>query len=469
MTEPDLSRAPRGVLAARALIVAVAQQGDLAERHYLELKSTLDLSTKKDKEKIAKFILGAANRMPDVAAAAFEGYGVMIIGVAKDAVTGIPPVEMMEISKVIQHYVGAAGPRWDVVWVPIENSDNQVLVVLVDPPVIGHGPYPCRANGESLTDGRIYIRAEGETREAKSEEVDLLIQRGLAGAVEVDFAVELLGDITPVIFDKATTVDEYVRLERTRLISALPRKEPTPRAVTSPIEGLLGAAGYREAFAAFSAIGSDPLSEPEDRTEDEYLKSIDHWEQHFRNAWGAALSKIAASQLVPIIVRVANRSTTFFYDVEVKLHLEGPVFALDYTKPEWANDFSDLELPPPPRTWGPRKRSFGIPDHARFANLAASNMAAYVPRSVSYKNGGSVDVSLDIGELRPRGTYESEDKEFVLVMTDHAVTSIHGTWELTARDHNNVYTGEIDVAVAGARDLTAVARHVLGLDEEATA
>lgn len=34
----------------------------------------------------------------------------MIIGVAQGAITGIPAVEMMEISKVIQRYVGAAGP-----------------------------------------------------------------------------------------------------------------------------------------------------------------------------------------------------------------------------------------------------------------------------------------------------------------------------------------------------------------------
>lgn len=166
----DTSRAPLGVLAAQTLVSTVAEQGDLAERHYLELKSTLDLSTKKDKEKIAKFILGAANRLPDVAATAFEGYGVMIIGVAHKSITGIPPVEMMEISKVIQQYVGAAGPRWDIVWVPIDGTDNQVLVVLVDPPRMGQGPFPCRSNGESLSDGRIYIRADGETREANSEE-----------------------------------------------------------------------------------------------------------------------------------------------------------------------------------------------------------------------------------------------------------------------------------------------------------
>lgn len=109
--ELDTTRAPRGVLAAQALVKAVPEQGDSAERHYLELKSALDLSTKKDKEKIAKFILGAANRVSNVAATAFEGYGVLNIGVARGAITGIPPVEMMEISKAIQKYVGAVGPR----------------------------------------------------------------------------------------------------------------------------------------------------------------------------------------------------------------------------------------------------------------------------------------------------------------------------------------------------------------------
>lgn len=89
----------------------------------------------------------------------------------------------------------------------------------------------------------------------------------------------------------------------------------------------------------------------------------------------------------------------------------------------------------------------------------------FIPPSISYKNGGSVDLSLDVGELRPRGTYESEDEEIVLVVADCSLTSIRGTWELTARDHNDVYTGELDVAVAGNRDLTAVARQILALEE----
>lgn len=466
MAELDLSRAPNGVLAAQQLIAAVAEHGDLAERHYLELKSTFNLSTKKDKEKIAKFILGASNRMPDVAATAFEGYGVMIIGVAQGSITGIPPVEMLEISKVIQQYVGAAGPRWDIVWVPVGGSTNQVLVVLVDPPTMGQGPFPCRANGESLTDGRIYIRADGETREAKSEEVDLLLARGAAGSsVEVDFGVEVIGEVTSIAVDNATTVDEYVGQVRERLIAALPEKEPKVLAPTaSAAMGLSSLLGRESTLAGLSVI-SGAMMEPEERTEQEYRDSIDRWELRFRSAWDEALGHIVGSQLRPAIVKITNRTRTFFHAVEVKLHLAGDISALEYRNPEHARRLSDLELPSAPRKWGPTQRSFGIPNYRNMAPLYAPSSRQYVPPSVSYTNGGSVTLNLDVGELRPRGTYESEDEKIVLVVADRDLASIHGTWELTARDHNDVYTGEITIDVAPSRDLTEVARAILAIED----
>ena len=101
----DLTRAPRGELAA-AQLVAAAARGDLAEHHYLEFKGPPDLASKVNKAKLAKFILGAANRLPERAAEAFEGYGVMIIGITANGVEGVPPVEMLALSQVIQPFLG---------------------------------------------------------------------------------------------------------------------------------------------------------------------------------------------------------------------------------------------------------------------------------------------------------------------------------------------------------------------------
>lgn len=470
MIELDTSRAPRGVLAAQALIVAVAKQGDLAERHYLELKSTLDLSTKKDKEKIAKFILGASNRMPDVAAKAFEGYGVMVIGVKQGDIAGIPPIEMVEISKTIQQYVGAAGPRWDIVWVPIESSPNLVLLILVDPPEFGQGPFPCRANGESLTSGRIYIRADGETREANAEEFDLLLKRGSAlPKAEVDFAVDLLGGVSSFSLDDDRTVQWYLRIRSGQLLAALPSKEPP---TTTRLKGIgSGAAGFAAAYApALESISSpifDTMYAPEERTEDGYRAAVDRWEADFRRSWAAAKSTIAASQLTPITVKITNRTMTFLRDVELKLHLEGEVFAFDYVDPERLDDLLDIKLPHPPREWGPHARTVNMSVYADLAHTLSSSPVAYLPPSISFKNVGSVDLNLNVGELRPLGTYESEDEVFVLVVADETLTTIHGTWQLTARDHNEVYRGEISTPVAGVRDITEVARQILKLwDEE---
>lgn len=472
MADLDTSKAPRGFLVAQRLVEAVAKQGDLAERHYLELKSTLDLSTKKDKEKIAKFILGAANRMPETAATAFEGYAAMLIGVSAGSITGIPPVEMMEIAKVVQQYVGAAGPRWDVVWVPIEGSANQVLIVLVDPPQPGQPPFACRSNGESLTSGRIYIRADGETREANADEFDLLVARGSASPkVDVDFAVELLGDVAPVSLDADLTIEAYIGRQRTRLLNALPVEAPpaeetqAPRSLADLAAGTRGISDLLRGSSAFA----NAMMVPEERTEEAYRASVDSWEQRFRAAWVNAAPRIAASQLTPVVVKITNRTMTFFHDVEVKLHLAGEVFAYDYVDPQWADSMSSLDLPRPPRAWGPRQRDLGILNHANLGYVPPSIPGTYVAPSVSFRNGGSVDLDLDVGELRPLGTYQSEDEEFVLVVADSSLTSIHGTWQLTARDHNEMFRGEIDVPIAQARDITNAARDVLGLKKDAGA
>ncbi|TFB71515.1 hypothetical protein E3O06_11760 [Cryobacterium glaciale] len=467
MSAIDVSRAPRGVLAGQQLIVAVAKHGDLAERHYLELKSTLDLSTKRDKEKIAKFILGAANRAPDVAATAFEGYGVLIIGVATGSVLGIPPIEMMEISKVVQQYVGAAGPRWDVVWVPVEGSANQVLIILVEPPRTGQGPFLCRASGESLTDGRIYIRADGETREAKAEEVDLLLVRGMTQVpIEVDFAVEVMGEVALVQLDAATTINEYVALIRADLESAIPTPPRSPSSLGEPYEARANELlGFQSAIAHVSMLAA-AMTEPEKRTEGQYRESIDRWEVGFRAAWDEAVPRIVGSALRPAVVKITNRTTTFFHDVEVQLHLAGDVSALDYRSPDYTNERRDLDLPSPPRRWGPSQRMLNTPAFGNMGNYYIPSPHQYIPPSVSYENGGSVTLELDVGELRPRGTYESEHDELVLVVSDESLETIKGTWQLTARDHNEVYSGEITLGVAPVHHLTGAARRILGLDEK---
>lgn len=478
----DLTRAPRGELAAAQLVAAVADTGDLAERHYLELKGPPDLATKVDKAKVAKFILGAANRLPDRAAEAFEGYGVMIVGIAKQGIEGIPPTEMLALSQVIQPFLGAAGPHWDVVRVPVEGSTNQVLVILVDPPQVGQPPFICRSNGEGLQSGRIYYRGDGETREANADELDLLMARGASrppAPVELDVAV--VGTVVPLIIDEQT-VDDLITNARQRLLAALPKPEPKQSPATGFAMG--SSDGFRAAMGASSALSrllADQTSaasqfaaftateEPEKRSEDEYRAEIDAWEEQFRAAWAEAVELFAVHALPANEVTVVNKTQTFLHDVEVKLHLDGAVEAEERQGYGDGPDWQDLKLPPPPRKWGPRKRDLGL--HAGYSASLAASIASqpyaprpYVPPDASWKTTGSVDVEVVVGDLRPEATFQTEDGEAVLLIRGEAPEQVQGTWTATARGYNQLFTGAVQVTIAEPTHLTNLIRDFFDLD-----
>jgi hypothetical protein len=68
----------------------LSEVDDRVERYFLELKSDVDLSKSPGQAKVAKFILGAANRARDVAARRFEAHALFVLGVAKGSTEGIP-------------------------------------------------------------------------------------------------------------------------------------------------------------------------------------------------------------------------------------------------------------------------------------------------------------------------------------------------------------------------------------------
>lgn len=456
----DSSRAPRGEMAAAELVAAIAAHGllaDLTERHYLELKGPENLNSKADKQKIAKFILGAANRSPERAAEAFEGYGVMVVGITKSGAEGIDPIETLELQKVIKPFLGEAGPRWDVVRVPIEASPKQVLVILVDPPQAGQPAFICRDNGDKLASGHIYFRDDGETRQANAGEMDMLAARGaVKSGAAVDIAVSVVGPVVPVVVEETRTLEEYITVERAALINALPDpSRPTP-----------AAQNYQVAMAEIARSMSFGTI-PEGRTKEDYLSSIDDWEARFRAAWPESVRRLAGYALDAAEVRIENRATTFLHDVEVKLHLEGEVQAVTHKKlPKRLEDL-ELNLPAPPREWGPQQRDFGLSgfspaiiDHLRVAP------STFQPSSSTWKNSGSVDISVRVGDLRPEDTFTTNDKDSVLGIFGERPGSVRGTWRATVRGYDEVFTDEVMTEVCEPRDLTNAMRHYLGLDGE---
>lgn len=461
MTELDVSRAPVGEAAAQELVAAVAAADDRIERHYLEVKGALDLTSKKDQTKLAKFILGAANRMPDVAARAFKGYAVLVIGVADGKTPGVGAIEALDLQKAIQPYIGADGPRWDVIRVPADSADDQreVLVLLVDPPEWGQDPFVCRKSGESsLRDGAVFVRAEGETREANHGELQLLVERAkVASPVAVDFEIRVTTAIPIVTVDETSTLEAYIARERSRLEAALPRT--AAHSTHLPVADAIAALSKASAFAS-------ALQHQEDRTEDQYRGEIDEWEDAVRAAWPAVVRR-AVGLLKPTDIEVSNRTKTFLSDVELKVSFADSVLSAEKWNMSDSPRLEDFDLPEPPRPWGPYSLDLGLSSHALIGLTRDRDWLPSVPvaRS-SWHVDPRVVCELSVGSLRPMGADALDDDEMVLYLVAEPTEPVKAEWEITARDHHEVYKGTVELPVGDVVDLTSAFRTLLGLADD---
>lgn len=498
----DTSRAPHGERAARALVDAIAAGDDRLESHYLELKGTLDLTGARDRGKLAKFILGAANRMPDKAAKAFGGHAVMVIGVMNGQVVGIAPVENLDVEKAVMPYIGADGPRWELIRVRVF-SGNDVLLLIVDPPQWGQAPFPCLKDGEGLVDGDVYVRTDGETRKAKSGEIKELSRRAAVGAnVAVGFDVDFVGEVIPAVVDTDATLEAYLAAETRRLLRPLlgraremtevdgtagespgrRRRFVIPEGTFENLmslsddefgrrheSGLEAAARRAEESLAGPAAGALGLFvEPESRSGGAYRAEVADWRARFRAAWPEAREQFLGMRLTAVAPRVVNREEVFLHDVELVVHLEGDVRGVE-ADPDHDSEphLHGLGLPRPPRKWGPRQSDFmrNFAAVGRFPVMPASQPYAAVPRMLSWDNTGSVTLSFEIGDLRPRATHVCPDSDLILVVDDPSHEPVRGTWEITARGHHKVYAGELSVPVGAAVDLTPEFMRILDLHD----
>jgi hypothetical protein len=408
----------------------------------LEIKSAIDLASKAGIAKLAKFVLGAANRMPDVAARYFEGHAVMVLGVGAGSTPGIEPVEALDIERGVRPYLSVNGPRWDLQRVPVDDG-REVLLVIVDPPRSGQPAFPCFKDGPGLNNGQIIIRADGETRQATGEEVLLLQQRGRLERPDVDLAVAV-GGVAMAYTCDANVLEGHIERETSRLASARTASEsPNP-------------------YALASARALDVLGQKrENRTPEQYEQQIIDWEAECRTSWASAMDTVAATFGPTVSISISNRQESFLEDVELEVHLEGPVRGLERGS---SDDFdSDSLLPRPPRAWGPWTDTsrFLVPGLSREFSYIPS--VSTVPGPLSFRNGGSVTIDVQVGDLRPRETYATDDDEMVLVVDEAGLTELTGTWKITVRGHHAVYEGTLNVPVV-TRDITDVMQRLVVQD-----
>jgi hypothetical protein len=212
----DTGVIPLGERALQSVLDHVLAVGDEAETSYLEVKSSLDMRSKTTAAKIAKFLLGAANRPPKEAARHFHGYAVLVIGAQKGAAPGVPRgTEAHELEDRLRVYLGPQFPAFEFGRLGID-AEREVLFIVAQPPQQGQSIFPCHKSfqgedrSDNLDDGAIYVRGVSNTRPARAGEVLALVERARGGGKPpIELEVEVLGPICRV--DRLGEVLETLR------------------------------------------------------------------------------------------------------------------------------------------------------------------------------------------------------------------------------------------------------------------
>lgn len=403
---------PLGERSWQTILQHVLEQGDRAEARYLEVKSTTDFTAPSGRVKVAKFLLGAANRMPDSAVRNFHGYAVLVIGAALGRAEGIPGgVEAHELEDQLRPYLGTGFPQWELGRLPAENG-REILFVIAPPPKLGQPIYPCRRSfqpdgkadkKDELTDGAIYVRGPSNTRLAKAGEIDELVARARGGGkppLDLDLQIS-----EPICF--IDRLDEILELLYEHEEES--HREPPPQSSTWLTSMKMpGLSGGEVALVGWRA----------DRSE-----NIRKGRNHLVGAGLSALGVTASSARY-----VAKpRLEITFRECE----------ALDYIAREEARHSSVVT--PVPETGGIPgilgARSFEIPDF-RLRN-----------DPLSWENIGSdAVVSIELDSLRPNSPWAIRSNDLV-IRARTAAESVDVQWQLTEEGNDQPLSGEVTLPV----------------------
>jgi hypothetical protein len=427
--EGALDLAPIGSQHLSALLNAIQGKPDhLVERDYLETKSMLNFSQKSAFSTVAKFILAAANRMPDEVAPQLEGYAVLIVGASSLGITGIPPMDHHQVKEGVDEYLPDPSPPWDFDWVVTADGEN-VLFVMVPPPKWGQDPFVADRDGEKFENGTVYVRVSSATRKARAPELLRLIRRGASVATPVDLSIEPIGKVCPARCGTAI-LEALIETRGTMLEERRAREQAGFN---------LGAMSVGDALR-FGLSGARKTPSP---------AQFEEWSQIMRGTWSEREMKWVGCAWPGMAFRIVNRSKMFFTNVQIEMVVDGVLRPVEKVDPESYGD-ELVENLPGFRAEKPLYTPF-------FPHFYLDS--PLLPKAGAKKTDTGVSIWIRIPELRPLETYTSDDDAYVLVSTSVEQTpALRATWQLTAQGHHDRYEGTCEIEVAQELDLSPLVR-----------
>lgn len=411
----DSGIAPLGERAWQSILDHVVTVGDAAETTYLEVKSDIDVASKVGTAKIAKFLLGAANRLPREAARHFQGYAVLVIGAAKGEAAGVPRgTEAHELEDRLRPYLGPQFPSFEFGRLSVER-DREVLFVIAQPPLDGQPIYPChrefqgQSRSDNLEDGAVYVRGSSNSRPARAGEMLALVERAKGGGkppieldVQVTWPVNKVSRIAEVM-------DQLYDLEEAEFSR---HQEP------SNTPTMFGAT------AAMSIWETKPLT-PEEREE-----RLSAWRRERPHHIARGRKYLLGVTLPGSSIRVESRGrfvakphlVVTFHDCE----------AYDYR----ADDKPDFEKIVEPIVRDRDPYMLG-----NYLDLLDLRPRGY---PVSWENtDNDVEVALTPESLRPDSTWSSDEDDYTIVARDPDAATVTVSWVLTEEGSDLVTRGEM--------------------------
>jgi hypothetical protein len=201
----------------------------------------------------------------------------------------------------------------------------------------------------------------------------------------------------------------------------------------------------------------------EDRSEEEFRAEVDDWLENVRGAFEEVVRDLIAITKPPVKFTVHNHRGRFLEDVEVEVHIDGPV--IQHPKPLSERSISD-RLPSRPRDWGPWNSN-----PIDYGSLTQINPSIYnrpaKPNATNFRNSGSVTATLSLQELRPWRSHtftEADDHDDLVLLTqDLDLTAVRVTATATARSIDSNCVTEFTQPVAAPVDVTEMVRKFLNL------
>ena len=423
-----LKRAPIGRGSAKRLVDAVTNVPDrFVEGSSLELKEVIEWD-RRIYSKIAKFILGAGNRLE--IPQDFDGYATLLLGVSSSGeVKGVPRRDQHAIAEGVDRVLPSPSPEWHLFLFPHEPTGTDVLLISVPPSPPGAPVFISQVDSDGLIDGAVYVRNRSETRQARAAELRSLIDRERSLA-QPSAEVTL---IQPVVFGGATSALGLAlrSLMSERFKSRIPGRETDYSDPLSMYSKAMSAAIQ----SAAGAWGQSPMTH----------ERLTSWGAAFDAYWDAEAHSWLGLLCPSSDLRVQNTSDRWLEEVEFRLSLEGPVASTPktYGRERWDSLRSSVPGLVPKSPYGfPSLSSLSAPPHGEGATATPTD--------------SGVEIVVVLDRLQPRASKRIR-ADFVLYSLGDCGSGLDGSWTMTARRFDAQFSGVVHFPTSSEMDLAAAA------------